>query len=45
MERIHSDEGIKKLLDLLGRINQVKKSERIETVTHSYIQKSPIIDT
>lgn len=44
MERIHSDEGIKKLLDLLGRINQVKKSERIETVTHSYIQKSPIID-
>ena len=25
MERIHSDEGIKKLLDLLGRINQVKK--------------------
>lgn len=44
MERIHSDEGIKKLLDLLGRINQAKKSERIETVTHSYIQKSPIID-
>ena len=44
MERIHSDEGIKKLLDLLGRINQVKKSEKIETVTRSYIQKSPIID-
>ena len=44
MERIHSDEGIKKLLDLLGRINQVKKSEKIESVTHSYIQKSSIID-
>ena len=44
IELIHSDEGIKKLLDLLGRIKQVKKSEKIETVTHSFIQKSPIID-
>ncbi|WP_339690274.1 VWA domain-containing protein [uncultured Pseudoalteromonas sp.] len=44
MHQITNDEGIKKLLDLLGRINQVKQSERIETVTHSYIQKSPIID-
>ncbi|KTG21233.1 hypothetical protein AUR67_07800 [Pseudoalteromonas sp. XI10] len=44
LQQISNDEGVKRLLDLLGRLNQTEKSEKIESVTHSFIQKSVVTD-